>query len=147
MYLEKPLPTTVVALSSTTISPSADSWNTDELPPNNEQCGFDRKTYFAEIRENTAGKHRLTTLKTRNCDGVKLHFSLNDTRNENFEVDEITGDFYVLRELDRERKSMHFVSVNVSIVNTSRLVRREATVTSLNPIVECKSVPQLESSQ
>lgn len=55
---------------------------------------------------------------------------------EEFEIDEKTGDVYVIEPLDREKKGLHLVVVNISLVNGTQRHKRQPA--SINPIAECE---------
>lgn len=70
---------------------------------------------------------------------------------EEFELDPTTGDFYVIAPLDREKRSLHFIVLNITEVKDERAVEgntersrrsKESEMknlgTGVNPIVECK---------
>jgi hypothetical protein len=50
-----------------------------------------------------------------------------------FEIDENTGDLFVTKKLDREKKSLHFIVVNATVPSSTRKTRQ------LNAIAECKA--------
>ncbi|VDM27018.1 unnamed protein product [Toxocara canis] len=106
-------------------------------PPNSspEQCRFLSKLYNAEILENQPGRHKLTKV-TSNCekDGRPYEYIIAQGSME-FEVDPIVGELFVEGPLDREKRSLHFVIVNVTtnIDNSTDAVR---PTRQTNPVIE-----------
>ncbi|KAI6180943.1 DE-cadherin [Aphelenchoides besseyi] len=94
------------------------------------RCQFKSKIYNAEIRENTPGRIKLTTLETNCLEPVRFVAS---QISKEFELDEHTGEVFVVEPLDREKKSLHFIVVNLTIDgDTKGVQRRQAN----HPIAE-----------
>lgn len=114
-------------------------------------CDFETKIFNAEIRENLIGRYLLTKLKPQNCENVwDLRYVIHQGKTDNFELNEESGEFFVIKPLDREKKGLHFIVVNITyssndsindslLKNGIRLRRQSASKLSVvNPIIECK---------
>ncbi|KAI1704454.1 cadherin domain-containing protein [Ditylenchus destructor] len=116
---------------------------------NDTGCTFTSRAFHAEIKENVSGKHKLTTVKSSGCrPGMRALYTIHQGTEE-FELDPTTGDFYVIAPLDREKRSLHFIVLNITEVKDERAVEgntersrrsKESEMknlgTGVNPIVE-----------
>ncbi|CAD5221231.1 unnamed protein product [Bursaphelenchus okinawaensis] len=99
------------------------------VAPEPSKCKFSQKIYNVEIRENTEGKNKLTTVAS-DCQkqGREVMFTIHQA-NDVFTVDSKTGQVFVNGPLDREQKGMHFIVLNVTeITRPSRQTN--------NPVVD-----------
>ncbi|KAK0398870.1 hypothetical protein QR680_002790 [Steinernema hermaphroditum] len=89
---------------------------TTETPAESGPCQFTSKIFNAEIRENLSGRHNLTRV-TSNCETMNknVRYAIVQATKE-FEIDEVTGVVYVNAPLDREKRSTHFIIVNLTEV-------------------------------
>uniref|UniRef100_A0A7E4ZZJ3 Cadherin n=1 Tax=Panagrellus redivivus TaxID=6233 RepID=A0A7E4ZZJ3_PANRE len=102
--------TTGVPVTTTTTPQTPSSAEVD--------CTFSNKVYNAEIKENTEGRHLLAKVGTV-CENLPqdshvvyfIHQGSDD-----FELNEVTGELFVVRPLDRENRTLNFIVVNVTIV-------------------------------
>lgn len=117
-------------------------------PSSKQSCKFTAKTYNAEIRENTQGRTKLTTVQST-CPVANVHFVIHQATSrlassssfitwiyclEEFEIDEKTGDVYAIEPLDREKKGLHLIVVNLTLAGE----RHRRQLQTVNPIAECK---------
>ncbi|KAI6220826.1 Cadherin domain containing protein [Aphelenchoides fujianensis] len=80
------------------------------------RCTFKSKLYNAEVRENTPGRSKLTTVDTNCKEAVRFVAA---QISKEFELNEQTGEVFVLEALDREKKSLHFIVVNLTLAAES----------------------------
>uniref|UniRef100_A0A914CZ52 Cadherin domain-containing protein n=1 Tax=Acrobeloides nanus TaxID=290746 RepID=A0A914CZ52_9BILA len=93
-------------------------------------CRFPVKIYNTEVPENQQGKRKLTKV-TSSCEIERKPVKYLISQGEDmFEIDENTGDLFVTKELDREKKSLHFIVVNATVPTATRKTRQ------LNAIAE-----------
>ncbi|VDK17559.1 unnamed protein product [Anisakis simplex] len=99
-----------------------------------ERCHFLSKLYNAQIRENQLGRHKLVKV-TSNCEkeGRPVEYVIAQGSAE-FEMDQHSGELYVLGPLDREKRSLHFIIVNVTEVGSNTSATRSTR--QINPVIE-----------
>uniref|UniRef100_A0A914LYM9 Cadherin domain-containing protein n=2 Tax=Meloidogyne incognita TaxID=6306 RepID=A0A914LYM9_MELIC len=114
------LPNEIIQTTTTTIGIT--KGEIDSETNIKENCHFSQKVYNTEITENTQGKQKLLNLNIiGNCENQQIHCLLNQS-NDAFELnDEINEnnnkycEVFVIQSLDREKKSIHFLVINISI--------------------------------
>uniref|UniRef100_A0A914ZVB2 Cadherin domain-containing protein n=1 Tax=Parascaris univalens TaxID=6257 RepID=A0A914ZVB2_PARUN len=107
------------------------------LAPQNGQpirCQFVSKLYNAEIHENLLGRHKLIKVVS-NCEKERrpVEYVIAQGSME-FEVNPKTGELFVVGPLDREKRSLHFIIVNVTEIDHNSDAIRPTRQT--NPVIE-----------
>ncbi|TMS40061.1 hypothetical protein L596_006490 [Steinernema carpocapsae] len=89
---------------------------TTESPAEPGPCQFTSKIFNAEIRENLSERQNVTRV-TSNCEAAhkNVRYAIVQATKE-FEIDEVTGVVSVNAPLDREKRSTHFIIVNLTEV-------------------------------
>uniref|UniRef100_A0A914VBZ1 Cadherin domain-containing protein n=1 Tax=Plectus sambesii TaxID=2011161 RepID=A0A914VBZ1_9BILA len=114
------------AIASTMVNVFFESDTTTTPAP--DTCTFSNKQYNAEIYENINATTLLIDLNAT-CESSGSFYSISQGTDE-FEINNRTGELYAVKPLDRERRSLHFITINVT--KTARLrLRRQ-----VNPIIE-----------
>ncbi|CAJ0579735.1 unnamed protein product, partial [Mesorhabditis spiculigera] len=95
-------------------------------------CSFPTKLYNAQIAENREGRHKLSKV-TSDCESAGAGYEYTIWQGaDQFEVDEQTGEVFVNGPLDREKRSVHFIFINVTRPNEAKAKRQTAG----NPVIE-----------
>uniref|UniRef100_A0A1I7ZHC9 Cadherin domain-containing protein n=1 Tax=Steinernema glaseri TaxID=37863 RepID=A0A1I7ZHC9_9BILA len=115
-----------------TVAPST------EAPVEAGPCQFTTKIFNAEIKENLSGHHNITRV-TSNCEAMNknVRYAIVQATKE-FEIDELTGVVYVNAPLDREKRSTHFIIVNLTeVTDTTESQERNIRHTpAIHPIAD-----------
>ncbi|KAH7725563.1 CBN-CDH-12 protein [Aphelenchoides avenae] len=94
-------------------------------------CHFSPNIINAEIRENLPGRQRLVKV-TSTCERERRSVMYTiASGSEEFEIDARTGELFVTGPLDREKKGLHFIVVNVvEVDNSTALVEGDTNAKS-----------------
>uniref|UniRef100_A0A1I7XQV5 Cadherin domain-containing protein n=1 Tax=Heterorhabditis bacteriophora TaxID=37862 RepID=A0A1I7XQV5_HETBA len=101
---------------------------------NNIRCLFPTRIYNAEVMENLEKRIKLIKV-TSNCESEgRAYIYTLATESDDFELDSKTGELFAIHSLDREKRSLHFIYINVTsniVPDTSTRVLRQS-----NPVIE-----------
>ncbi len=112
---------------------------------NTDTCTFVIRQYNAEIDENRLGRQLLIDLNATCEISNNAHYSISQGSGMNcyiyylsnildeFDIDTNTGQLYAISPLDREKRSLHFIIVNVSRNDDNNQHRNRR---QLNPAIE-----------
>uniref|UniRef100_A0A0N5ATG1 Cadherin domain-containing protein n=1 Tax=Syphacia muris TaxID=451379 RepID=A0A0N5ATG1_9BILA len=110
-----------------------------ENPQTPKQCKFTSKQFDAEVYENQMERKKILQLSS-NCNDAEHIYVISQGTSE-FEVDPKTGELYAVKPLDREKRSIYFLVVDIVEAENITESRRQKRQKNIIELMKAKLQP------